>query len=143
MTSLPVASITRPTSRGRVPGAATAAIRSPSIATSQSPTPSGVTTCPPRITKSIIVPSLAARRSCRRSARIVSVRSDRDLGEDEGAAWIVHEQAANALIVQPLPPEPRHHVDQKMVIAASAPFREQVLVGDVVGHQHLARVPVL
>src|SRR5580765_2838734 len=62
MTSLPVASITRPTSRGRVPGAPMAAMRSPSTATSQSPMPSGVTTCPPRITTSIIVASLTALR---------------------------------------------------------------------------------
>src|ERR1700675_196557 len=69
MTSLPVASITRPTSRGRVSGAAMAAMRSPSTATSQSPTPSGVTTCPPRITKSIIVASAFSLRLAKEHAR--------------------------------------------------------------------------
>src|SRR5262249_290139 len=130
MTSLPVASITRPTSRGRAPGAATAAMRSPSTATSQSPTPSGVTTCPPRTTKSIIVPSYSTRWGALAPFRCLLLR------EDERAARIVDEQAADAPVVQSLPPEPRHHVDQQMVIAASAPFGEQVLVGDVVGHQH-------
>src|SRR2546426_2621416 len=57
MTSLPVASATRPASRGSVPGAPTATMRSPSIPTSQAPTPWGVTTCPPRITRSSIVVS--------------------------------------------------------------------------------------
>src|SRR6266446_1068179 len=57
MTSLPVASTTRPASRGSVPGAPTATMRSPSIPTSQAPTPWGVTTCPPRITRSSMVVS--------------------------------------------------------------------------------------
>ena len=34
------------------------------------------------------------------------------LGEHEGAARIVDEQAADRAVVQPLPPQPRHHVDQ-------------------------------
>ena len=54
-TILPEASTTRPTSPGREPGAATAAILSPSTATSQSPTPQGVTTCPPLTIRSIMV----------------------------------------------------------------------------------------
>src|SRR5262245_57796933 len=61
MTSLPLASTTRPTSRGKVPGAATATIRSPSTPTSHAPTPSGVTTWPPRITRSSMVRSPLCR----------------------------------------------------------------------------------
>ena len=47
-----VASMTRAASVGAVPPAATTAICSPSMPTSQRPTPWGVITCPPRITRS-------------------------------------------------------------------------------------------
>ena len=53
-TTLPEASIIRPASSPSAPAAATATILSPCTATSQSPTPIGVTTCPPRIIKSSI-----------------------------------------------------------------------------------------
>src|SRR5438093_1232437 len=55
MTSLPVASMMRAASPDSVPGAATATMRSPSMPTSQVPTPWGVITCPPRITRSSMV----------------------------------------------------------------------------------------
>ena len=54
-TILPEASMTRPASSVNVPGAATATIFSPCTATSQSPTPQGVTTWPPRIIRSSMV----------------------------------------------------------------------------------------
>src|SRR5919198_1288842 len=50
-TIFPVASMTRPPG-GNVPGWATIAMRSPWTPTSHSPAPVGVTTCPPRITRS-------------------------------------------------------------------------------------------
>src|SRR5216684_8829062 len=57
MTICPVTSITRaPDSADSAPAAATAAIVSPAIATSQRTTPCGVTTSPPRMMRSSITP---------------------------------------------------------------------------------------
>src|ERR1043166_104517 len=54
ITILPAASITRAAPASSVPGAATAAMVSPLIATSQRATPCGVTTSPPRMMRSSI-----------------------------------------------------------------------------------------
>src|SRR5258705_415989 len=66
-TVLPVASITRPAC-SQCSGKPRATMRSPSMATSQRPTPCGVTTSPPRMTRSSIARSSsdAARGTTRR-----------------------------------------------------------------------------
>src|SRR4029450_8247683 len=56
----PVASMTRADGVGKVPGAATATMRSPSTPMSHAPTPPGVITCPPRITRSSMAVSSPA-----------------------------------------------------------------------------------
>src|SRR5919198_1923095 len=66
MTIIPVASMTRPMSLVSVFGSATATIFSPWMATSQFPTPQGVTTCPPLMTESSIASPSSACRLCRR-----------------------------------------------------------------------------
>src|SRR5687767_4995801 len=108
ITSLPVASITRPTSRGRVSGAATAAMRSPSIATSQSPVPSGVTTCPPRITRSIIAaPGRPAASPPPRSYGRPPQHVARDPAPEPAAAVGIPHQGA--VVDDDLTAQNRHH----------------------------------
>src|SRR5262245_7998869 len=78
ITSLPVASMMRPASQASVPGAAMEMMRSPSIPTSHTSTPWGVTTCPPRITRSSMTlsPSLVAEQERRDALGLAQQRSE-------------------------------------------------------------------
>src|SRR5262245_59723383 len=81
--TLPAASITRPTSRNS-PGCPSATMLSPCTATSHGPTPCGVTTCPPRITRSSMAGSSCLLR-LRRGLPLHELRVDllQELGVEE------------------------------------------------------------
>ena len=61
--------------------------------------------------------------------------------EHERPGWIVDQQPAKPGVVHALASQPRHDVDDQVVIAVPAVLRERALVGDVVRHEDLILVP--
>ncbi len=101
--------MTRPMSPVSVPGAATATIFSPWMATSQSPTPQGVTTCPPlnHIIEHRHIPPYQAQYQS------ISAALPSPLAEEQGAWSAYPERLRSGTDHCPLDPLPERGMEER------------------------------